>query len=78
MAAKIETHITISASSECSIGCGASSRCTAWITRNTAEAAMKAPCARPGQRLGLAMAEAMLGIGGGERFVDRQHVEGWR
>ena len=47
MAAAMETHITTSACSEWSIGCGASRRCTAWTTRKMAEAQMKAPWVSP-------------------------------
>ena len=41
------THITTSAAMLCSMGSGTRMRLTAWITRNSAEAVMKAPWARP-------------------------------
>ena len=47
MAQAMAIHITTNAAMLCSIGSGARMRLTAWITRKSAEAVMKAPCASP-------------------------------
>ncbi len=58
------------------MACGAISRDTDSMARNATEPAMKAPCISPAKRLGLAVAEAVLGIGRRQGVADGQQIDG--